>query len=87
MEMSSEVCSIYESSLFNATPGHFNPADFFLDVVSMDYRSPELEEKTRNRITRLADKWDGLQVGHTSSVLKYIYIYIYIYIYTIYIEE
>lgn len=39
----------------------FNPADYFLDVVSMDYRSPELERSTRTRIDRLAGKWEALQ--------------------------
>jgi len=31
-------------------PLNFNPADFFLDVVSMDFRSKEAEESSRERI-------------------------------------
>jgi hypothetical protein len=38
-------------------PPNYNPADFFLDLVSMDYRSKDAEEATRNRINTIADKW------------------------------
>lgn len=36
-------------------PGEFNPADFFLDVVSMDYRSGGEESSSRRRIQLLGD--------------------------------
>lgn len=36
-------------------PEHFNPADFFLDVVSLDFRSPEAEEESRARVDGLAE--------------------------------
>ena len=36
-------------------PQKFNPADFMLDVVSMDYRNKDCEEKSRRRIDLLAD--------------------------------
>lgn len=35
-------------------PESFSPADFFLDVVSMDYRSSELEQTSRQRIRLIA---------------------------------
>ena len=31
----------------------FNTADFLLDVVSMDYRTPDAEKKTRERVEQL----------------------------------
>lgn len=39
-------------------PQHFNPADFFLDVVSMDYRSPESETDSRQRIQLLGSVFE-----------------------------
>lgn len=35
-------------------PELYNPADFFLDVVSMDYRTPEVEADSRERVKQLA---------------------------------
>jgi hypothetical protein len=34
-------------------PSDFNPADHFLDVISVDYRTPELTESTKARIEKL----------------------------------
>lgn len=44
-------------------PREFNPADYFLDVISMDYRSPEVEAASRRRISLLA----GLAAGPGAS--------------------
>jgi hypothetical protein len=41
-----------------ACPELFNPADFFLDVCSMDYRSPEAEAASRRRIGLLGDLYE-----------------------------
>lgn len=38
-------------------PPFFNQADYYLDTISMDYRTPELEAATRARIQTLADAW------------------------------
>ena len=38
-------------------PAHFNPSDYFLDVLSPDNRTPELEESARNRINFLNERW------------------------------
>jgi ABC-type multidrug transport system ATPase subunit len=35
----------------------YNPSDFFLDLLSPDNRSPELEEASQARIQRLGDVW------------------------------
>lgn len=35
-------------------PELYNPADFFLDVVSMDYRTTEVEDDSRQRVKQLA---------------------------------
>eukprot|EP00887_Chlorella_sp_A99_P005572 scaffold1.g5572.t1 len=37
-----------------ACPPHFNTADFLLDVISVDQRSPETEAATRARVAQLA---------------------------------
>lgn len=39
-------------------PKNFNPADFFMDVVSPDYRSKELETTSLKRIADLGANWD-----------------------------
>ena len=46
------------SSLGFAMPEHFNPADFYLDLISLDTRSPENEEKTRQRIEMMASRFE-----------------------------
>lgn len=35
-------------------PELYNPADFFLDVVSMDFRTTEVESDSRVRVKELA---------------------------------
>jgi hypothetical protein len=35
-------------------PKDFNPADHFLDIISVDYRTPKLMESTKERIEKLA---------------------------------
>ena len=37
-------------------PAYFNPADFLLDIVSVDNR-PEFEPASRERVNRLIDYW------------------------------
>lgn len=38
-------------------PAYFNPADFFLDILSPDSRSKELEISSGTRILLLAEAW------------------------------
>ncbi len=47
----------YFSSLSFQSPPHFNPSDFFLDLLSVDPRSPEKEATTRKRIKYIGDKY------------------------------
>lgn len=49
----------YFSSLNFKSPTQFNPADFFLDLLSVDPRSPEREACTIARIEYLGDKYDA----------------------------
>lgn len=48
-------------------PRFFNPADYFLDILSPDSRSQELESKSETRILELADYWSEY---HGSEELK-----------------
>jgi len=41
----------------HAIPENFNPADFLLDVVSVDNR-PQFEKETRARVNRLVEFWN-----------------------------
>jgi len=40
-------------------PTTFNPADYFLDVVSPDFRTKELEVESMDRIKKLCKTWEG----------------------------
>lgn len=43
----------YFSELGHPCPQHVNPAEFFADLISVDYSSPENESSTRNRLDNL----------------------------------
>lgn len=43
-------------------PAYFNPADFFLDILSPDNRSKELELQSGTRILTLTNAWRQRQV-------------------------
>lgn len=47
----------YFSSLGHQCPSVFNPSDYFLDILSPDNRSPDLETESRNRIRYIGDMW------------------------------
>jgi len=49
-------------------PANFNPADFFLDILSPDNRSPDVEKSSSTRIKYLGDDW--LQNGIKSPEMK-----------------
>ena len=40
-------------------PKLFNPSDFFLDILSPDNRTPELDKLSSERITLLGDNWQN----------------------------
>ncbi len=48
----------YFKSLGYTCPEHFNPADYFLDLLSIDYKSSEAETETKNRLHFLAENWE-----------------------------
>jgi len=39
--------------MFLSCPDHFNPADYFLDLISVDVRSSQLERNSRGRVAYL----------------------------------
>ena len=47
----------YFSTHGHVTPDTFNPADYFLDILSPDTRSVEEEIATKNRIQHLGNQW------------------------------
>lgn len=49
----------YFAALNFRSPVQFNPADFFLDLLSVDPRSPEREQNTRARVQYLGDRYEG----------------------------
>ena len=48
------ACSAHFAALGEPVPKDFNPADHFLDIISVDYRTPKLTESTMERIEKLA---------------------------------
>jgi ABC-type multidrug transport system ATPase subunit len=57
----------YFAHLGHACPESFNPADFFLDILSPDNRSKESEQATTNRIKFVGDKWEEHSRSPSSS--------------------
>ena len=53
-----KACSAHFAALGEPVPKDFNPADHFLDVISIDYRSPEQTVATKARIERIAKACD-----------------------------
>eukprot|EP00736_Rhodelphis_marinus_P011077 Rmarinus@m.24838 len=51
-------------------PQHYNPADFFLDLIALDYRSPELEKSSRGRREELVSYWNGQHAPSAHEVLS-----------------
>jgi ABC-type multidrug transport system ATPase subunit len=43
-------------------PPKFNPADFFIDLVSVDQRDVDAEKKTSERLNKLCDVWQEMQL-------------------------
>ena len=51
----------------HACPSLYNPADYFMDVVSPDYRSKELEKESLGRIDTLSREWSTTSASSTSD--------------------
>ena len=59
-------CSAHFASLGAPVPTDFNPADHFLDAISVDFRSPTLEAETRARIETLYEGFHRRDAAHAS---------------------
>lgn len=55
---SSDVIA-YFSSLGYECPMYMNPADFALDTVTVDFRSPSAKESSTKRIYHILDEWES----------------------------
>ncbi len=51
-------------------PMNFNPADFFLDVVSMDFRSKEAEDSSRERIQLINSHFLSLRDKYETCITQ-----------------
>ena len=62
-------CSAHFASLGAPVPTDFNPADHFLDAISVDFRSPTLEATTRARIETLYEGFAKTRANDADSSL------------------
>ena len=62
-------CSAHFASLGAPVPQDFNPADHFLDAISVDFRSPELEATTRARVEALYQGFAATRDAKTTDEL------------------
>ena len=53
----SHACARYFDAQGFAVPQFFNPADYFLDILSPDSRTSDLDNASKQRIAALADTW------------------------------
>lgn len=53
----------YFTSTGFSSPRFFNPADFFLDILSPDHRTEESEQRTMSVVHRLGDQWAAAEVA------------------------
>lgn len=58
----------YFSKYGHECPQLYNPADFFLDVTSPDFRNEALEQSSLERIDSLATSWSNVPGGTIESV-------------------
>ena len=62
-------CSAHFAALGAPVPRDFNPADHFLDAISVDFRSPTLEATTRARIETLYEGFAKTRANDADSSL------------------
>ena len=62
-------CSAHFAALGAPVPQDFNPADHFLDAISVDFRSPTLEATTRARIETLYEGFAKTRANDADSSL------------------
>ena len=49
-------------------PQLYNPADYYLDVTSPDFRNADLEASSLQRVETLAAAWDKVQGANPASI-------------------
>jgi len=57
----------YFSKIGYAMPENYNPADFVLDLVSVDMRSEELETETRARLSDIVNRFEAMPIPDDSK--------------------
>lgn len=62
-----DAVNFFMSAHFSC-PAEFNPADFFLDVISMDYRSKAAEVESRNRVSLIAKHYEKVEDEYRGKV-------------------
>lgn len=60
----------YFRSVGFSCPEAFNPADFYLDLISLDQRNSASRERTEKRITYLADKFKEHEKNNPLELVK-----------------
>jgi ABC-type multidrug transport system ATPase subunit len=60
----------YEALGLNC-PALTNPGDFFIDNITVDFRSEESLNKSKQRIQKFQRKWSRWEKGHTRASLLY----------------
>jgi len=60
----------YFASIGFPCPQNYNPCEYYIDLVSIDYSSPEEESKCRQRINKLADLLEINQRDKYSSLTR-----------------
>ncbi|BGP42824.1 ATP-binding cassette transporter snq2 [Rhodotorula kratochvilovae] len=48
-------------------PSNYNPADFVLDAISLNYASPSAEEASRERVDRLVETWKSVSGSYDAG--------------------
>lgn len=60
----------YFSKLGFQCPQHTNPADFALDLITIDLQEANREAKSREKVRRLIESWDNVMKGESPSALQ-----------------
>ena len=63
-----DAADFFERVLGHALPPNYNPADFFLDTISMDYRSPGAQAQSEARLAGIFKVLDGLAAEGKEAV-------------------
>jgi ATP-binding cassette, subfamily G (WHITE), eye pigment precursor transporter len=58
-----DACIKFFRSCGYTVPKSINPSDFFLEITQVNKTSPELEQRSMERIRRLRSKWENISPG------------------------